>query len=225
MGRRSPLALLAAVALCVGCAEPDVAGSAGAPPSGARLADAPRGSYRPPADSRLTREQVQAFVEVLERAVKAPAPPAPAPASGGGDDADPLEVTAARQAGVNVEEFFWVRERVLEAEAALTTRKLDADVLAMLEKTLSDLRARREQATDDGSRQLLDEQLAQFQAEAERVRKESRREEPAHVLGNGTTIAPFRERIGALQSELDRRLAALRPPPARSPAVSPPAPR
>lgn len=198
---------------------------AGAPPPGSRLADGPRGSYRPPADSRLTREQVQAFVAVLERAAKAPPPPSPAPRAGGVDDADPFEVIAARQAGVNVEEFFWVRERVLEAEAALTTQKLDADVLAMLEKTLSDLRARRQQATDDASRQLLDEQLAQFQAEAERVRRESRREEPAHVVANGKTIGPLRERIGALQAELDRRLAALRPLPARSPAAAPTASR
>lgn len=210
--RRSPglaavcLALLAAL---WGCGADGGGDLPSGPPASTRSSDAPQASYRPPADRLLRPEQVSLFLSVLERAVASPGP-ASVPATDEAPDA-----AAAREAGANVEEFTWIRERVLEAEAAVATAKLNSDVLAMLERTLAELRARREGAADDGSRTLLDEQIAQFQTELERVRREARVPEPAHVQRNVRILAPHRARIGELQAELDRRLASLRPATAR----------
>jgi len=117
----------------------------------------------------------------------------------------PADVAAARARGVNVEEFLWVKERVLEADAAAMTARLNASALALLEKTLGDLKARRADAADEGSRKLLAEQTAQFEAEAERIRRESRLKEPDSVRANMKTLEPFRARLAAAQEALEKQ--------------------
>ena len=82
-----------------------------------------------------------------------------------------MEVRAARSLSVPVDEYLWVRERILEAEAASLTAKLNADVLALLEKTLASLRERRSAAPDEASRRRLDE-LRELR---ERLRRERHR--------------------------------------------------
>ena len=118
----------------------------------------------------------------------------------------PADVAAARARGLNTEEFLWVKERVLEAEAAAMTARLNASVLAMLDRTLADLRARKADAADEGSRKLVAEQMANFEGEAERVRRESREKEPDSVRANVKTLEPFRARLAAAHEALDRPL-------------------
>jgi hypothetical protein len=76
----------------------------------------------------------------------------------------------------------------------------------MLEKTLADLRARKADAADDGSRKLIAEQIANFEAEAERVRRESHEKEPDSVRANEKTLEPFRARLSSAHEALDRPL-------------------
>lgn len=181
---------------------------AGGPPESRRSAAAGREGYRPPADGILTAAQVQAFVKVREATVRALSTPggrAPLEGEEGISDASEAraaEVRAARSLSVPVEEHFWVRERILEAEAADLTAKLNADVLALLERTLASLRNRRPAAPDDASRQLLDEQIATFEAEAARVRREAGEKEPESVRANLKVLAPFRGRLSAIADEL-----------------------
>ena len=89
----------------------------------------------------------------------------------------------------------------------------------MLERTLADLRARRADAADEGSRKLLAEQIANFEAEAERVRRESREKEPDSVRANMKTLEPFRARLAAAHEALDRPLL---PPAVKEPSRSRP---
>ena len=116
----------------------------------------------------------------------------------------PADVAAARARRVNAEEYLWVKERVLEAEAATMTARLNASALTMLEKTLADLKARRADAADEGSRKLLAEQTAQFEAEAERVRRESKVRESDAVRANMKTLEPYRSRLTAAQDALEK---------------------
>ena len=112
-----------------------------------------------------------------------------------------------------VEEYLWVRERVLEAEAAAVTAKLNADILVLLEKTLASLRERRAAAPDEPSRQILDEQIASFSAEAARVKREAGEKEPESVRANMKVLEPHRPRLSAIADELAQvRLAAATPP-------------
>ncbi|HTS02746.1 MAG TPA: hypothetical protein VMN04_09495 [Thermoanaerobaculia bacterium] len=214
--RRVPLALsIVAAASLAGCGGPD---APSAPPSAAPLprAGASRDVYRPPADGRVTPAQVETYLGVLDRvrldrkAGKTPAPSDPLTSV-------PPDLAAARARGVNTEEFLWVKERVLEAEAAAMTARMNASVLAMLERTLADLKARKADAADEGSRKLIAEQAANFEAEAERVRRESREKEPDSVRANIRTLEPFRARLAAAHEALDKPLL---PPAAKDAARS-----
>lgn len=220
--RRRPIALflsLFSTAGVAGCGGADVPT---APPSAAPLprAGASRDVYRPPADGRVTPRQVETYLGVLDRVrldrktSKEATPPDPLTSV-------PADLAAARARGVNTEEFLWVKERVLEAEAAAMTARLNASVLAMLEKTLADLKARRADAADEGSRKLIGEQIANFEAEAERVRRESREKEPDSIRANVRTLEPFRARLAAAHEALDRPLL----PPAAKESSRTPAPK
>ena len=132
----------------------------------------------------------------------------------GATEARATEMKAARDLSVPVDEHLWVRERVLEAEAAALTAKLNEDVLALLDRTLASLRARRDEAPDEASRQILDEQIASFGAEAARVRREAEEKEPPAIRANLRVTAPYRARISAIADEMAqlRRAAALATP-------------
>jgi hypothetical protein len=204
--RRRVSALLAiCAAVFAGCGSPDAGPGTPASAPLSRAAET-RDVYRPPADGRVTPAQVEVYLSILDRVRLDLRGARPTPA---GDPLAtlPADVAAARARGVNVEEFLWVKERVLEAEAATMTARLNASALAMLEKTLADLKERRADAADEGSRKLLAEQTSQFEAEAERVRRESKVRESDAVRVNVKTLEPFRARLTAAQDAVDKPLA------------------
>ncbi len=213
------LPVFVAAAALAGCGDAEAPSS---PPSAAPLprAGGSRDVYRPPADGRVTPQQVEIYLGVLDRLRldrkegKTPPPSDPLTSV-------PADLAAARVRGVNTEEFLWVKERVLEAEAASMTAHLNASVLAMLERTLADLKARKADAADEGSRKLVGEQIANFEAEAERVRRESREKEPDSVRANMKTLEPFRARLTAAHEALDRPLLPAAKEPTQTAAGKP----
>lgn len=204
---------LIAALLAWGCR--DAAPARGAAREAQRASAAERETFRPPEDGVLTAAQVEAFLKVREATVRVLATPggaAPLEGDEGISDATEAraaEIRAARSLSVPVGEYFWVRERILEAEAAAQTAKLNADVLGLLDRTLGSLRARRTSAPDDASRQLLDAQIASFEAEAARVRREAAEKEPEAIRANLKVLGSFRPKLSAIADEL----AALRLPP------------
>jgi hypothetical protein len=203
MRRRLSRVVAVLGAVCAGCGSPEA--GPGIPTSAPLSRAETRDVYRPPADGRVTAAQVEIYLSILDRVRLDLRGVRPTPA------ADPLttvpaDVAAARARGVNVEEFLWVKERVLEAEAATMTARLNASALALVEKTLADLKARQEDAADDGSRKLLAEQTAQFEAEAERIRRESKLREPDSVRANMKTLEPFRARLAAALDAVEKPL-------------------
>lgn len=199
--------LVAALALGAGACREAPSGG-GADRDSRRPALTEREAYRPPADAILTVAQVEAFLKVREATVRSYSSPggrAPLEGEEGISRATlarAAEMRAARQLSVPPEEYLWVRERILEAEAAAVTASLNADVLALLDKTLVSLRNRRSSAPDEASRQLLDEQIASFEAEAVRVRREAGEKEPEAIRANLRVLAPYRQKISAISDEL-----------------------
>ncbi len=200
----------ALLALSVGCARTPARPSESAAPAPRRAE--PRQTYRPPADGRLTAQQVERYLAVWKH-VPPPTPGEelrPTPFAGRtaalGDVTEAMapDVKVARDQGWNTAEYLWVRERILEAEAARTTAKLNEDVLAMLERTLAELRGRAAAAPDQGSRTLLNEQIASFSDEAARVRREAAVKEPETVRANVRTLEPFRGKLDAVRDQIDR---------------------
>ena len=205
--------LVAALALGVGACR-DAASGGSTDRESRRPALTEREAYRPPADAILTVAQIEAFLKVREATVRSySSPGARAPLEGEegisrATLARASEMRAARQLAVPPEEYLWVCERILEAEAAASTAKLNADVLALLEKTLASLRNRRPSAPDEASRQLLDEQIASFEAEAVRVRREAGEKEPDAIRANLKVLGPYRLKISAISDELAELSAA-----------------
>lgn len=183
-------------------------------PASATVSPAPRASFRPPSDGRLTTQHLDRYLTVAGR-LSSVSPKQRA------DALDPAsaESRVFSETGVSAEEYFWIKERILEAETATLVAKRNADVLAMLEKTLADLRDRREKAPDEGSKKLLSEQIANFEAEAARTRRESKEREPESIRSNQKLVDSHRTRLNALQRELDREVAVS----GRSPTGTPPA--
>jgi hypothetical protein len=164
---------------------------------------------------------VETYLEVLEKLKRDESRTAGGARLAPGDPLDlvPPDVAVAKARSLNLSEYAWVKERVLEAEAAMLNERLLADHLSLLERTLADLKARRQAAPDEGSRKLLAEQIANFEAEAARTRREARDRETEAVRANMKTIEAFRARLEAAGDVLDHPLPALRrPSPAPVPA-------
>ena len=214
------LGLAAALFLYACRPSPPAPGSGGEAPNPRR---SEREGYRPPSDGILTPPQVEAFLKVREETVKARRggrPEAPLEGEEGisrAADSRSAEIRAARALAVPVDEYLWVRERVLEAEAAVLTAKLNADVLDLLGRTIASLAERRAAAPDEAARKLLDEQIESFEAEAARVRREAAEEEPASVRENLKVLAPWRRKISATTDELAQLRLSETPAPSPAP--------
>ncbi len=189
-------------------------------PAGAQPTPRPReAAYRPPATGELTRVQVASFADARARLAarlsgSQGARPATEPGKIGFAELRQLELDAAGEAGLGSEEYLWVKERVLEAEAADVTAELNANALGMLERTLEGLRGRRAAAADDGSRSLIDDQIHAFESEAARIRAEAAEKEPPHVDANRRVVRSFRGKLTALREEIERAVPR--------PSLSPP---
>ena len=216
------VALFGAAALSAACRRGAPSSAAGGAPPTPRPAEPARVAYRPPGDGRLSRTQVEAYLGVLEKLKldRGRKPPGSLLAPGDPLDLEAPDVIVARGRGLNVSEYLWIRERVLEAEAAALSEHLMTSHLAMLERTVAELKTRRAAAPDEGSRKLLAEQIANFEAEANRTRRESREKEPESVRANLKTIDPFRTRLEVAGDVLDQPLPRAAPP-ARSPSTAP----
>lgn len=177
-------------------------------------------SYQPPADQRLTPKQVELYLAVLEKLRAGPPPAAPAGVRlSEAIEAGAPDLGIARSLKANVEEYLWVKEKILEAEAATLTARLNADALASVDGTVASLRRKRETAADDASRKLVEEQTALFEAEAERIRRESKEREPEWIRANQRTLEPFRARLATLAPDLRRdRVPGADPAPSRKPS-------
>ncbi|MBL8113264.1 MAG: hypothetical protein JNK60_10290 [Acidobacteria bacterium] len=173
-------------------------------------------SYRPPADGRLVPRQIEKYIEVRTRATQRAerALPEPPEQKGLGDAlfATPPDIEAARALGVNTEEYLWVKEKIHEAEGARLAAKLDADFIDLLTKNLATLAKRRAEAQDEPSRKLLSEQLATFENELARVKREQKELEPEDVRANMRILEPFRARLQPLEAETARLRQRVRAP-------------
>jgi hypothetical protein len=129
-----------------------------------QVAKAPE--YKPPADGRLNRRQVEMYLEVHRRegkirdAMRAKGDLANLATAG---------LRAARELGYNPREYAWVRDRALEAEMLQTTRALSRQVSESRQALLALLRKQREAAAntgDAGRKAELDHQIRELETPA-----------------------------------------------------------
>lgn len=136
--------------------------------------------FEPPADGRLTEEQVRMYLEVKERETKIlevaarETGSATAPSSGpGGDPGGPVMddlvtagLRAAHELGYNPKEYAWVEERVQEARMAEASQSLELQLGDGRAKYLSMLETEKAAATDEVRKAEIDAQIQEFKTDA-----------------------------------------------------------
>ncbi len=165
---------VAALALALyGCRERSKPAPA---PSLSRLESLAR--FRPPADGLLTDAQIDQYIRI-RRAARGR-----------------TDVEAARAVGADLDEYAWVRARVIEALVALDSRKVRAASEETYAKTIVALRQARQHARDRASQRTLDEQITAL--ERERASLKQIDAPPVAVASNARRVAPRRAEIEAL---------------------------
>jgi len=160
--------------------------------------------YTVPADGRLTDGQVRMYLQVRERECRireAAALEAQGSRAAAGGAAD---LRAAQEIKVNPREYAWVRERVVEAEAAATTQALYQKMAAGREQLLARMRRDRDALTDPAQR-------ATAEREVEDWKRGLQAPEPPvapAVRANIALLGRYREPLARLRSIEERALAA-----------------
>src|SRR5262249_37927528 len=135
-----------------------------------RLAIAPR--FQPPADGQLTDAMIDRYVRIR------------AAAKGRS------ETEAARGFGMDSDELVWVRARILEALAALDTRKVRSASEESYSRAIASLKRTRDSAKDKETLRALNEQIAAL--EKEKASLKNLEALPASILANARRVAPRR---------------------------------
>jgi hypothetical protein len=148
------------------------------------MAEVAKAEYTPPADGRLTAEQVRMYLQVKEREAKirevavahegdggtGASPLADQPAGPGGDpgaqdDFVTADLRACQELGVNPKEYAWVEERVQEARMAQASRSLEGQLGEQRARYLAMLEAEKA-AADDAHKAEIEQQIEAFKQDA-----------------------------------------------------------
>jgi hypothetical protein len=160
-------ALLCAAVLA-GCAreaaEEKEAGKARKLSTAEVMAQVAKAAYQPPADGRLTEEQVRKYLEVKRRARQGRT--AEPPAEDSEEPSATADLRAALELGYNPKELSWVQERVLEAWIALRGQELDRKIAESRNQMIRDLETRLQSAADPKQKAELEKQIAEIRAAA-----------------------------------------------------------
>lgn len=160
-------ALLCAIVLA-GCAreaaEEKEAGTTRRLSTAEVVAQVAKAAYQPPADGRLTDEQVRRYLEVKRRARQGRTEEPPA--AGADEPSNVADLRAALELGYNPKEIGWVQERVQEAWIALRGRELDRKIAESRNQMIRELETRLQSATEPQQKAELEKQIAEIRAAA-----------------------------------------------------------
>lgn len=146
------------------------------------MAEVAKAEYTPPADGRLTADQIRMYLQVKEREAKirevATAPPegagisplAERPSGPGGDpgaqdDFVTADLRACQELGVNPKEYAWVEERVQEARMAQASQSLEGQLGGQRARYVAMLEAEKA-AADDARKAEIEQQIEAFKQDA-----------------------------------------------------------
>jgi hypothetical protein len=183
--------------------------------------------YDPPADGRLTAEQIEMYLAVKRReqrihevASKSLEKKSDAAEQDEGDmgfvdtmralgdvgDIATADLRAAQELGHNPKEYQWVEERVMEALLSQLSQRLQGQLAEGREQYLQMLEAQKQTLTDPAQRAKLDEQIAEVRRQmGEQVAGEAPSEVPSDALRhNIALVGKYREQIKAVLSPEER---------------------
>ena len=133
--------------------------------------------FRPPADGLLTDAQLDRYTRVRRVA------------------RGRSEGEAARAAGVDPEEFAWVRSRIVEALVFLDTAQVRSGAEATYARTIASMKESARSVKDRETLRRLNEQVTLL--ERERANLKAPEAPPASVAANARRVAPRRADLEA----------------------------
>lgn len=149
------------------------------------MAQVAKAAYQPPADGRLTEEQVRKYLEVKRRARQGRT--AEPPAEDSEEPSAAADLRAALELGYNPKEIGWVQERVQEAWIALRGQELDRKIAESRNQMIRELEARLQSATDPKQKAELEKQIAEIRAAAPATSAPPPLEHNAELVGRYET--------------------------------------
>lgn len=187
------------------------------------IEEASAAEYDPPADGRLSDDQMEMYIEVQERALKIRqvAQQRMEGRTGAGDgeggeekqpglfdalravgdlgDLVTAELRAAQELGHNPAEYQWVQGQIVEAQLARMGQEMQKGFGEAGQTVLASLKEQRDNVEDPDLRRQLDEQIEQYEANLAEQRADS--DLDPDVAHNIELFEEYRERIEALQQD------------------------
>ena len=175
--------------------------------------------YQPPADGRLTEDQVEMYLAVRKRELRIRevalqslkdkgeqaeqesrkvSPFEAMKAVGDLADVATADLRAAQELGHNPKEFQWVKERVLEAQVLATTQALNQQVARSRESLLANLEEQKRAATGAEERAEIDRRIAELKSPAG-----SSETDPAGEY-NSSLLERYKDELASLKAEEER---------------------
>jgi hypothetical protein len=129
--------------------------------------------FRPPADGRLTQNQVVSY-RSLRRSARFSAAEDASGADGNEDARWDAQIQAARRAGLGPDELVWVQQKVAEARIAIAEARARRANVETYKRTIASLNRVLAATTDPQTRRILASQITDIEREQAAAEREAR---------------------------------------------------
>lgn len=181
--------------------------------------------YTPPADGRLTDNQVQLYLKVREHEkkivqvakaeLKQHAEEAKKKgekslggmmdsfkALGSAADLVTADIRAAKDLGYNSQEYLWIKQQILTASTAQMAQKFTAAMTANMDKAYTDAKKAHDEAKDETTRKLYADVLAGYEKSRQEMQS-SQNEEPTTAY-NRQLLSKYENALNAFAHEVSK---------------------
>jgi tetratricopeptide (TPR) repeat protein len=183
-------------------------------------------SYDPPADGRLTDAQIQMYLKVREKEkqiaevakeqLKQHAEAADKKGSksiaglmdgfkaiGSAADFMTADIRAAKDLGLNSQEYLWVKGQILAASTAVMAEKFNEAISANFDKAYVEAKKAYEQAGDSDTKKLYAEILSGYDKSRQEMKQQQGEQDPA-IVYNRRLLSKYENALNAFAHELSK---------------------
>lgn len=180
--------------------------------------------YTPPADGKLTDSQIQMYLKVREHEkqiaqvakdqMKKHADEAKKDgeksisgmidgfkAMGSAADFMTADIRAAKDLGYNTQEYLWVKGQILAASTSVMTEKMAQAGNAAMDQMYTNAKKAYDEAKDDQTKQILKQQLDEFEKNRASSQQQQTQVEPA-VAYNRQLLSKYENALNAFANEM-----------------------
>jgi hypothetical protein len=189
------------------------------------MKDVSNDKYAPPSDGKLTDSQMQMYLKVREKekaiaqvAKKEAQAHADAAKKAGdksiagmmegfktlGSAADMLtaDIRAAKELGINTQEYLWVKSQVMTASSAAMMAKMSEATNASFDSAYTQMKKSYDEAADDQTKKMYKEMLDNYDKQRAEMKQNAASNITPAVAANQQLIAKYDGALNAVAAEL-----------------------